>query len=75
MPNCTCYVWEKTRYPCKHFFAVFRKFPAWTWDDLSNAYINSPFINLDYEVIPLYKIENEVFEELLDDATEKDEPI
>jgi len=54
---------------------VFRKFPAWTWDDLSNAYINSPFINLDYEVIPLYKIENEVFEELLDDATEKDEPI
>ena len=29
------------------FFGIFRKFPAWGWDSLSNLYRNSPYFNLD----------------------------
>ena len=47
MPKCTCLDWESSCYPCKHFFAVFRKFHAWQWDALSPMYINSPFLTLD----------------------------
>lgn len=39
--------WRRTCYPCKHFLAVFKKFPNWTLYDLSPLYINSPFITLD----------------------------
>ena len=34
-------------YPCKHFFAIFRKFPTWGWDSLSSLCCNSPYFNLD----------------------------
>ena len=53
MPKCSCYSWEKTRYPCKHFFAVMRKFPAWSWDSLSKLYTSNPFLTLDEDIIPL----------------------
>ena len=43
MPKCTCLDWESSCYPCKHFFAIFRKFHAWQWDALSPMSINSPF--------------------------------
>ena len=29
MPKCTCLDWESSWYPCKHLFAVFRKFHTW----------------------------------------------
>ena len=29
------------------FFAVFLKFPNWSWDALSPLYVNSPFLQLD----------------------------
>lgn len=44
MPSCSCVSWKKTAYICKHFFAVFTKFPAWQWDALSGLYKNSPFL-------------------------------
>ena len=47
MPSCLCYTWEKSAYPCKHFFAVFQKFAAWNWDALSGLYRNSLYLNLD----------------------------
>ncbi|XP_065657884.1 uncharacterized protein LOC136082459 isoform X2 [Hydra vulgaris] len=47
MPKCTCYDWISTGYPCKHFFAIFKKYPAWSWNTLSKLYVNSPFLNLD----------------------------
>ena len=47
MPYCTCFSWKKSYYPCKHFFAVFLKFPNWSWDTLSPLYVNSPFLQLD----------------------------
>ena len=35
------------------FFATFNKYPAWPWNDLSKLYTESPFLNLDLEVIPI----------------------
>nr|XP_047137883.1 uncharacterized protein LOC124814333 [Hydra vulgaris] len=49
MPNCTCPSWRSSCFPCKHFFAIFRKFPLWQWDALSELYLNSPFLTLDHE--------------------------
>ena len=37
------------------FFAVFEKFPLWSFNTLSPIFINSPFLNLDKTVIPLLK--------------------
>lgn len=47
MPKCSCFDWNKTGYPCKHFFAVFIKFPCYSWSSLSSLYINSPFLIMD----------------------------
>ena len=62
MPECTCYDWKSSCYPCKHFFAVFRKFPAWQWDALSPLYRDSPYLNLD-------KIGDEVYKEVFNRNT------
>ena len=32
MPYCSCPDWKMSAYPCKHFFAVFKKFQAWDWN-------------------------------------------
>ena len=47
MPSCSCMNFKRTDYPCKHFFAVFRKYPCWGWSALSLVYINSRFLTLD----------------------------
>ena len=49
--------WQKTWYPCKHFFAVSKKYPAWNWESVSPLYSSSPYINLDNEIIPIYESE------------------
>ena len=56
MPKCSCYDWCKTGYLCKHFFAVFEKFPSWSLNALSPIYINSPFLDLNKTVIILLKV-------------------
>ena len=63
IPKCSCYGWCKTGNLCKYFFAVFEKFPLWSFNALSPIYIKSPFLNLDKTVIPLLK------ENTLPDAT------
>ena len=35
------------------FFAIFKKYPAWSWKDFSKLYTESPFLNLDLEVISI----------------------
>ena len=47
MPHCECLSWRQTSYPCKHFFAIFKKFPRWGWDSLSSLYTQSPFLTLN----------------------------
>ena len=56
MPKCSYNDWGRTGYLCKHFFAVFKKYPAWPWKDLSKLYTESPFLNLDLEFIPIINL-------------------
>jgi hedgehog interacting protein len=49
--GCECIDWEKHRLPCKHFFAVFRNFPPWSFERLPNSYKTSPFLSLDRELL------------------------
>ena len=53
MPKCSSFDWIKSGYLFKHFFAIFEKYPSWPFDTLSSLYRNSPFLNLDQDVIPL----------------------
>ena len=58
-PACQCVYWQRTRLPCKHFFAVFRHNPEWQWNQLSTAYITSPRLTLDEAVIDTPALNNE----------------
>ncbi|XP_055954724.1 uncharacterized protein LOC126809776, partial [Patella vulgata] len=44
---CECPDWDKYRYPCKHFLAIFRLYPTWNFSKLPESYRCSPFIILD----------------------------
>ncbi|XP_046856788.1 uncharacterized protein LOC124450228 [Xenia sp. Carnegie-2017] len=46
-PSCDCYDWERHRLPCKHFFAIFKNFPFWSFDKLLKSYTESPFLTVD----------------------------
>ena len=59
MPKCSCNDWGRTGYLCKHFFAIFKKYPAWTWKDLSKLFTESPFLNLDLQVIPIINFDSD----------------
>ena len=50
-PSCECIDWERTRLPCKHFFAVFQCLPEWSFENLPEHYRQSPFLTLDQRVI------------------------
>lgn len=50
-PACQCLSWQWTWLPCKHFFAVFRHYPNWQWNQLSPSYINVPRLTLDEAII------------------------
>ena len=52
MPHCSCNDWRNSAYLCKHFYAVFKKYPEWGWDKVSCLYTSSPFMTLDPSVIP-----------------------
>ena len=43
----------------QHFFAVFQHFPGWWWNQLSTAYIISPRLTLDEDVIDTPALNNE----------------
>ena len=47
IPTCTCEAWQKSQYPCKHFFAVFAAYQEWDFSSLPEEYKNSVFITLD----------------------------
>ena len=51
MPKCSCLDWKKSSYLCKHFFAIFEKYPSWPFTTLSIYTI--PFLNLDEDAIAL----------------------
>ena len=55
-PKCSC---NDCNDLCKHFFAIFKKYPAWSWKDLSKLYTECLFLNLDLEVIPIINFDSE----------------
>lgn len=57
-PACQCLSWQRTRLPCKHFFAVFRYYPNWQWDQLSPSYIYGPRLTLDEVIITTPMLDN-----------------
>ena len=36
-PSCTCRDWVEWHIPCKHFWAIFRFYPTWNWEDYLTA--------------------------------------
>ena len=46
-------------YRANTFFAVFRHYPEWQWNQLSTAYITSPRLTLDEAVIDTPALNNE----------------
>ena len=44
IPYCSCPDWKMSAYPCKHFFAVFKKFTAGDWNSWSVLYEKSSFL-------------------------------
>ena len=38
IPSCSCSDWMKWQLPCKHFFALFRLVPEWSWESLPESY-------------------------------------
>ena len=76
MPSCTCEDWRKSAYPCKHFFAVFMKYPEWGWNRLSPSYRTSPFLTLDEEITQSTEtVETDViFEDIIPDIMEHSLP-
>ena len=44
--SCQCADWNKTKLPCKHFFAMFRNAET-TWNELSLLYQSLPILNLE----------------------------
>ena len=51
LPRCTCKDFQKTKWPCKHFFGVFKYFPEWNFDSLPVEYTTNPFITLDERIL------------------------
>ena len=47
MPQCTCLDWTQWHLPCKHFFAIFRLYPQWNWNSLSQEYLQGPYLTID----------------------------
>lgn len=50
VPSCACEAWDRSHYPCKHFYAVFKFYEEWGFEKLPASYQNSPFPTLDPEM-------------------------
>ena len=53
-PSCSCPDWIQMKYPCKHFFAVFRHHQSWDWYSLPTSYLDSPRLRLDSRAVDEY---------------------
>ena len=54
MPSCTCKDWVRWQIPCKHFFAIFREVPEWSWQSLPAKYLQSAYLSTDNEALSEY---------------------
>ena len=61
MPSFLCPDWKMSGYPCKHFFAIFKKYASWDWNSLSRLYKNSPYLTLDENITYSAELEAQPF--------------
>ena len=54
MPSCTCKDWARWHIPSKHFFAVFREIPEWSWESLPTKYLSSAYLTTDNRALVDY---------------------
>ena len=53
-PSCSSKDWTRCHIPCKHFFAVFRVKPEWSWNTLPKQYTESAYLSTDNEALVAY---------------------
>ena len=56
IPSCSCSDWTKWQLPCKHFFALFRLVPEWSWESLPECYRKGAYLSTSYTSLPEYQI-------------------
>ena len=56
VPSCSCSDWTKWQLPCKHFFALFRLVPEWSWESLPESYRKSAYLSTDHTSLPEYQV-------------------
>ena len=49
-PQCSCYNWRSSLYPCKHIFYGSSPY-SMTFEDLPQSYTHSPWLQLDRDVL------------------------
>ena len=49
-PNCECIDFQQHLIPCKHFFAVIKTFPEWSWTKLPQFYRESKYFTIDSNI-------------------------
>ena len=67
-PSCSCKDWIKHKIPCKHFFAVFRLHPEWSWERLPSQYLRSPYLTLDTAAVEQYVNKQDLPDQEMDTA-------
>ena len=50
-PSCMFKDWCTCKIPCRHFFGVFKLFPAFGWHKLPAPYLEDPRLNIDTGVV------------------------
>ena len=66
-PSCECPDWKRTKFPCKHMFAIFRLHPDWNFDQLPEPFKNSVYLNLDEDLVFITNIKKEESDDGNDD--------
>lgn len=74
-PSCTCRDWVEWHIPCKHFFAIFRFYPAWNWARLPESYKTSAYLSTDTGALDTFFSDSptEINNQLPDDPSPEEE--
>jgi hypothetical protein len=55
--SCSCEDFTQFNYPCKHFFAVMRVYPAVTWEHLGRKFLSSSRMCADLPALDRFALE------------------
>ena len=70
-PSCTCRDWVQWHIPCKHFWAVFRFYPAWSWARFPESYQTSAYLSTDMGALDTFfnNSPDDIIDDLQDGAS------